>query len=131
MESQFITFGIVIIPAIKDIILIFAAIITAMVAIKGLRSWSRELRGKADFELARNLIRSTYKLRDELSYCRSPLKLINELPEGYDPTKRSPSGEAEAYAYFYANRFKPVAVAYQEFETQALEAEALYLFVSA
>ena len=124
MENQFISFEII--SATKDIILIFAAIITAKVAIEGLQNWNRELRGKADFELARNLIRSTYKLRDELRYCRSPWKPMNEFPEGYDPTKRTQSGEAEAYSFLYTNRWKPVAIASQEFETQTLEAEALW-----
>lgn len=115
-----------IITATKDIILIFAAIVTAHVAIKGIQSWSRELKGKADFEVARDLIRSTYKLRDELSYCRSPWIPLNEFPENYDPTKRTATGEAEAYSFIYTNRWKPVASALQEFETQSLEAEALW-----
>ncbi|MBU1138814.1 MAG: hypothetical protein KKA76_07550 [Proteobacteria bacterium] len=115
-----------ILTATKDVILIFAAILTANVAVKGLQSWARELKGKADFEVARNLIRSTYKLRDELSYCRSPWIPINEFPQGYDPTRRTPSGEAQAYSYLYTNRWKPVASALQEFETQSLESEALW-----
>ena len=124
MENPYISFEIL--TATKDIILIFAAIITANVAVKGLQSWARELKGKADFEVARNLIRSTYRLRDELSYCRSPWIPISEFPEGYDITKRTAKGQAEAYSFLYTNRWKPVASAFQEFETQSLEAEALW-----
>jgi hypothetical protein len=115
-----------IISVTKDIILIFAAIATAHVAINGLQSWSRELKGKADFEVARNLIRSVYKLRDELRYCRSPWVQMGEFPEGYDSNNRSPEIEARAYAYIYSNRWKPVSAALQDFESQALEAEALW-----
>jgi len=115
-----------IITATKDIIFIFAAIVTAHVAIKGLQSWSRELKGKADFVVAKDLIRSTYKLRDEISYCRSPWIPLSEFPENYDPTSRTATGEAEAYSFIYTNRWKPVASVLQEFETQALEAEALW-----
>lgn len=110
----------------KDIVLIFAAIATAYVAIKGLQSWSHELKGKADFEVARGLIRSTYKLRDELRYCRSPWITLDEFPEDYDSNKKTPEIEAKAYAFIYANRWKPVATALQDFESQALEAEALW-----
>ncbi len=124
MENAYISFEIL--TATKDILLIFAAIITANVAVKGLQSWSRELKGKANFEVARNLIRSTYRLRDELSYCRSPWIPFNEFPEGYDPTSLPASEEAKAYSYIYKNRWKPVATALQEFETQSLEAEALW-----
>lgn len=115
-----------IISVTKDIILIFAAIATAHVAIKGLQSWSRELKGKADFEVARSLIRSIYKLRDELRYCRSPWVTSGEFPKEYDPNKRTSEIEAKAYAFIYANRWKPVATALQDFESQALEAEALW-----
>lgn len=34
---------------LKDILVGIAAATTAVVAIKGLRSWSRELKGKAEF----------------------------------------------------------------------------------
>lgn len=115
-----------IISVTKDIIVIFAAIATAHVAIKGLQSWSRELKGKADFEVARSLIRSVYKLRDELKYCRSPWITLGEFPEDYDPNKKTSEIEAKAYAFIYGNRWKPVATALQDFESQALEAEALW-----
>lgn len=115
-----------VISVTKDIILIFAAIATAHVAINGLQSWSRELKGKADFEVARNLIRSVYKLRDELRYCRSPWVTMDEFPEDYDSNNKTPEIEAKAYAFIYSNRWKPVAAALQDFETQALEAEALW-----
>jgi hypothetical protein len=115
-----------IISVTKDIILIFAAIATAHVAINGLQSWSRELKGKADFEVARNLIRSVYKIRDELKYCRSPWVTGGEYPKDYDSNNKSPDTESKAYAFIYTNRWKSVATALQDFESQALEAEALW-----
>lgn len=118
------------IPVIKDISYIFAAIATGCVAIKGLQSWSRELKGKADFDVARSLIRSTYKLRDELRCCRSPFIRLDEFPEDYDRNKMTSKIEAEieadAYSFIYSNRWKPVETALQDFESQALEAEALW-----
>lgn len=71
------------ITAIKDIALSGAAITTATVAILGLKSWSRELKGKAEFEVGRALILATYKLRDELKYARSPCTSGYEFPEDY------------------------------------------------
>lgn len=83
------------ITAFKDICLASAAIITTTVAIFGLRSWSKEIRGKADFDVARGLIRATYKLRDEISYSRSPFTSANEFPSGYDPLNKTSSKESE------------------------------------
>ena len=117
-----------IITAIKDVVLALAGATTAAVAIIGLKNWSRELRGRAAFETARALARATYKLRDELKICRSPLIRSAEFPEGYrapDPTK-TPDEQAQAYAHVYSNRWNPVWSALQEFDTQTLEAEALW-----
>ncbi len=114
-----------IISVTKGIILIFVAMATAHVAINGLQSWSRELKGKADFEVARNLIRPVYKIRDELRYCCSPWVTLGEFSEDYGSNNKSSEIEAKAYALIYTNRWKPVATALQDFESQALEAKAL------
>ena len=79
----------------KDIFLAIAAAITAIVAVMGLRSWSRELKGKAEFEAARNLALATYKLRDALRECRSPFYEISELA-GYNPGWGGSADQAEA-----------------------------------
>ncbi|WP_131825658.1 hypothetical protein [Salinivibrio kushneri] len=112
----------------KDIALSVAAVTTATVAILGLKSWSKELKGKAEFEVGRALILSTYKLRDELKYARSPWMSGYEFPEDYQLNfiNRTPEIEANAYAHVYRNRWRPVAKAVQEFEAQALEGEALW-----
>lgn len=86
----------------KDIFLAIAAAITAIVAVMGLRSWSRELKGKAEFEAARNLALATYKLRDALRECRSPFYEISELA-GYNPGWGGSADQAEAnqFAHIY------------------------------
>ncbi|OIN27962.1 hypothetical protein [Vibrio barjaei] len=113
---------------VKDIAVASAAVTTSAIAIMGLKSWKRELKGKTEFEVARALILSTYKLRDELKYARSPWVSGHEFPDDYpqNPSIRTPQIEAEAYAFVYGNRWKPVSVALQEFEAQALEGEALW-----
>jgi len=117
-----------IITVMKDVLLGIAAATTATVAVIGLKSWSRELKGKAEFEVARNLIRATYKLRDELQNCRSPLIGAYEFPEGYQGTlgKSSPHEKAQAWAHVYKNRWAPVWSAIQEFDSHTLAAEALW-----
>ena len=115
-----------IISATRDIILILGTIITVSVAREGLKSWSQELKGKADFDVARNLIRATYKLRDEIRYCRSLLIQLDEFPDNYNSNEKTPIIQAKAYSFIYENRWKPVSTALQDFETQSLETEALW-----
>ncbi len=113
---------------LKDIILSIAAITTSIVAIVGLTSWKREMKGSADFDVARAFIRSAYKLRDELRMARSPFYSNAEYPEGYSDNlmEQSPQDAAKAWAYAFQNRWKPVSEAVLEFEAQAIEAEVLW-----
>jgi len=85
------------------------------------------LRGKADFEVARGLVRATYKLRDEIATCRSPYIRGAEYPAGYQQANPpDPRAEFEADAYMYNRRWERVSTALQEFDAQTLEAEALW-----
>ncbi len=116
-----------VVSLLKDILVGIAAATTAVVAVKGLRSWSRELKGKAEFEAARSLAHATYKLRDALRECRSPFYDHSELAH-YNPAWEGPPDQADAnqYAYIYKNRFAPVLADVQQFDSHVLEAEALW-----
>lgn len=104
-----------------------AAGVTAFIACKGLDKWQKELKGKASFDIARSLAKTTFKLRDELVFCRSPFIPDSEYPDDYNSLdKKTADKEGDAYAHIYAKRWKPVTEAIQEFDTCALEAEALW-----
>lgn len=116
-----------ILSIVKDVVLACAGAITAIVAILGLKNWSRELRGRAEFDAARSLIRSMYRLRDEIQSSRSPFISGHEFPEDYGlPGARTSEQEAQAWAHVYNNRWKPVREAVLDFESHVLEAEALW-----
>ena len=116
------------IAVIKDIVLALAAIVTATVAIKGLTTWDRQLRGTAGFEAARAVAKSAYKVRDTLQDCRSPFLSSHEFPPEYYESRsnRAPEQKAKGYAFLYTNRWSPVWQAMQEFDANVLEAEALW-----
>ncbi|NRP10099.1 hypothetical protein XMD509_001208 [Marinobacterium sp. xm-d-509] len=115
------------ITIVKDIVVALAAGITAIVAYKGINKWQSELHGKAEFEVARDLMRATYKLRDELAYCRSPFVSSNEFPENYNSSESVSNKEnADAWAHVYSKRWNPVGDAIRQFDMAVLEAEALW-----
>ena len=58
------------ITEIRDIIVGLAAISTAIVAWRGLSTWRRELKGKADFEVATNILQAVYATRMLVSRIR-------------------------------------------------------------
>ena len=119
-----------IIGSAKDLLLAGAAVTTAVAAALGVSRWSEELRGKADFDAARGLMRAVYKVREQLAVCRSPLYTSGEYPSGYPTTESSQleqaHEEARAWGHIYQNRWKPVVDALQELDVQTLEAEALW-----
>jgi hypothetical protein len=59
---------------------VIAAATTAglAVAMLGLKTWQAQLRGSADFDLARSLTFEVYRVRDALESVRSPLMLVGE-----------------------------------------------------
>lgn len=116
------------VTTVKDVLLGAAAATTAIVAIIGLDKWRKELEGKTGFEAARGLIKATYKLRNQLQICRSPLYSALEFPADYKGGLGCLSKEEEtkAWVHIYKNRWDPVWIAIQDFDTQTLEAEALW-----
>lgn len=113
---------------IKDIFLAGAAATTAYVAYTGLEKWQKELRGKASFEVARELIKSIYKLRDALRGYRSPFISASEFPEGYQHSfdKRTNEEKGRTWAYVYSKRWEPIGEAMRNFDVAVLEAEVLW-----
>lgn len=111
---------------IKDIIISLSAVTTACIAFNGLHKWKKELKGKVYFDIAREHIRSTYKLRDEIEFARSAATFSHEYPDYYDSFEKDPLKRAEAYRYIYTNKIEPVRLAVQNFDLTTLESEALW-----
>ena len=118
-----------IVNTVADVVVALAAAITACVAIYGVRSWARELHGRARFEAARSLAKAMYKLRDAIRIARTPLIVSSEFPDDYRSSiggRSNPDVDAKAYAHVFSTRWEPISAAYQEFDAQTLEAEALW-----
>lgn len=117
-----------VLSSLKDISLAVAGVVTATVAVIGLKSWRRELEGKKEFESAFAFVKATYKLRNRLHICRSPLVRMHEFPEGYSRLNNvnTPNENADAWALVYRVRWEPVWEAIQDFDARTLEAEALW-----
>jgi len=113
---------------VKDVALSAAACVTGYVALVGLGAWRKELEGRANFDVARQLAKSAYVLRDQMTYCRSPFTAAQEFPEGYRGGfgNASDKEQGDAWNYVYTNRWRSVGKAVQDFDTASLEAEALW-----
>ena len=116
----------------KDILTIVGAGIASYVALKGLSTWRRQLRGNTQYDLARRLLLSAYKLRDAVEGVRTPgihsaeaahaLKETGICTEGMRPRD---SVRVEKVAV-YELRWRRVQDAKSELSVNCLEAQVLW-----
>jgi len=112
-----------IISLLKEVALLAFAVIASVTAIKGWRTWRRDLVVKDSREVARDLLRATYKIRDAIAACRSPFYSSQDFPNTRSPSTKE---RKAAWTYFFENRWKPVSQSRQEFYLAATEAEILW-----
>ncbi len=109
---------------IKDIAVGLSAVYAAFFAYKGINTWREELKGKSEYQLAKDTLRAVYKVREAFKYVRGPIIYAYEYPE----EMTSPSGHLkpecryEGTAYVYDNRWKRLHEAFLELEEYHLEA---------
>lgn len=117
------------VSTIKDIILAVAAATGAVVGVVGLKTWRRELHGKVEYELARQLIKSCYKFRDAFAFVRR--RFVTEGEEQSQAiAKQSDICKTEerirTRSVVYENRWKILMEAAAELDTEILEGEVIW-----
>ena len=65
----------------KDIILAISAAVAAFFAWRGLVTWRKEIKGKSEYETAKQVLKAVYRIREAFVYVRNPLKYRFEYPE--------------------------------------------------
>ncbi len=98
--------------SVRDLLLVVPAWTGAVVAILGLNAWRRQLRGKDDYELARRLLRATYRYRDSLRRARTSFAFESPKP-GQTPR------DFEREVWWH--RFEPLENARRKLEAELLE----------
>jgi hypothetical protein len=100
---------------------------TPIIAAYGLVSWKSELRGRAEYEVATNVLAGAYRVRDAIRQVQSPFM----TPREWTARERR-EGESEhdtqTYNSFYAfaNRFGLVRDAIKDWYPHVVRGEALF-----
>ena len=115
----------------KDTATAAAAIAAAIVAALGLQTWKKQLHGSANYELARRLLRATYKVREAIRTVRVPFISIGEIIEarkavGLEITGAGIESSGENERAAYKIRWDQLSTALIDFQAELLEAEALW-----
>lgn len=111
-------------PIIREFVIAGSAIFAAGVAYSGLNTWRTELKGKSEYQLAKEVIRAVYDVREAFKHVRNPAIYRYEYPEvSTDHTGTIKQGhEYEAYAHVYETRWKKMNEAFAELEERFLDA---------
>lgn len=119
------------ISVIRDLVTIVSLIVAACVAIKGLQTWRSQLTGTAEYDLAKRILKATYKLRNALESVRNPLMTVGEISHAVkeaniDTDPKSSEYSSKSNAAVYSIRWKKVTESLAELQEEAIEAEALW-----
>lgn len=96
---------------IKDVILIIGSITATSFAFITFNKWKREHSGKLKYELLRNVLKTTYTLRDDFASARNPFVHGSEFMPNYDPKG---SNQLENTIYVLNNRLKYLQTTYND-----------------
>lgn len=122
------------ISAVANSLTALAAVGAATVAALGLATWREQLKGRTQYDLARRMLRKTYRLREAVRAARSPMIFGGEMAVAAQETEEGQvemwqgalDEKDDAVAAVYDRRWKRVAEIKSDLETDAFEAEALW-----
>jgi hypothetical protein len=110
-----------------------AAVTVAWVAVQGLQTWRAQLIGKAEYDLARRLLRGVLEVREQIATVRGPFMSAGEM----EAALKADGNEAEtglfddqqrkkATALAYNRRWSGVTKAMADLQADLLEAEVIW-----
>lgn len=121
--------SILMIGVLKDLVLTAAAVTGAYVAIKGLGTWRRQLRGQSEYELSRRILLTLFKYREAMNGARNPVMWAHEMPSL--PREEAAVLTDEQVHFFgvskaYQNRWDKVLEQRRLLDADLLESEVMW-----
>jgi hypothetical protein len=111
---------------IKDIATIIATITASCVAIYGVREWKRQLRGKTDYEIARNYLKTVLSLRESMKNTRNPFISVQEMKESLSENgldSEESRNDKKMNRAVYSKRWEQISEKWIELELYLTDAE--------
>ena len=118
-----------IVKVLKDIVLASAAITGAYVAVKGLGTWQRQLKGQSEYELSRRILVILFKYRDSLNSVRHPAMWAYEMPSPPEDEAQKMNDEQVSFygtSKAYQARWDKVQEQRTKLYADLLESEAIW-----
>lgn len=122
--------------AVKEVVVAVAAAAAAVAAWWGVSTWRRQLKGKAEYDVALKVLRATYRVRDAIQAMRSPFMSGGEMQsamasEGFRQPPPLATASTQAFHVSgleagYSVRWGVVSEALADLSVARLEAEAIW-----
>jgi len=114
---------------IKDIVIIATGVVASIVAIIGLNTWRKQIRGTSEYELAKKILKQIYQFRQAIEFVRFPLFSTEETElseENYSATRNKREERFGKLSNAYQSRYAKVNEARVAIEATLLEVEVLW-----
>lgn len=113
------------ISAAKDVLVGLPAVSAAVFAYLGLSAWRKELKGKAEYHLAKEVLKSVYRVREAFKHVRQAAIYQYEYPEDMADHHGHLKQEHdyEGTAHVNEKRWNVMVEAFQELEEHHLAAQ--------
>lgn len=108
-----------------DTITAVAAVCAAVIAYIGLRTWRDQLKGSAEYTLAKDILKAVYGVREAFKHVRNPAIFVYEYPEELRDSSANwkPGFQSKAHEHVYEQRFKVLIKAVVQLEERVLDGE--------
>ena len=110
---------------IKDILVGLSAVGATIFAYLGINAWRKELKGKSEYQLAKDILKSVYRVREAFKHVRHIAIFQYEYPEDMQGPHGhlKPEHDYEGTAHVYETRWKLMDEAFKELEEYHLLAQ--------
>jgi hypothetical protein len=110
---------------VRDVLVGASAAAAAYFAYLGINAWRRELKGRSEYQLAKDVLKAVYKVREAFKIVRNPATFSYEYPEemvGPHGTLEH-AHDFEGTAHVYQKRWEYMSTAFRELEDLHLIAQ--------
>jgi hypothetical protein len=100
-----------------------------VVAILGLSTWKRQLKGKVEYDLAKKILKLLFQYRDSIESVRRSAMWAHEMPSPPEENSKNFTWEQKNYygqSEAYKNRWEKVRIVRSELYPELLEAEVIW-----
>lgn len=111
----------------KEILYFLVTVGGLLVAVLGLKTWRKQIKGKTEYEAARKLYKAVLQLRDGISFVRNPFIPVSEMVKAEEQYKKeNPNATSDSNNAVYQARWNKIVEAMSAVELELLEAEVLW-----